>query len=186
MAAEQPRPNKAEEAPETAQPAANAAAKGRWRRLLAKRWPAILVVVALVMPMVGFLCFRPRVQPKVVVPPAEVALGMFDFAGGKAPDCCIAGAQFTLAVTLLSQVDEPAREALASRRLRVQQGVEQLLRNAHSGDFDDPELVELKRRMREQIDQSLGMRAISEIIITDLKVKYSDRGTPPVAATAGN
>ena len=151
---------------------------------MAKRWFVALVVVLLVVPVAGVVCLRPKPVPPPPVPPTEVTLGEFQFTGGKGQDCCIAEAQFALAITLLAPTDEAARETLAARRLRVQQGIEQLLRSAHSADFDDPSLVELKRQMREQIDQTLGLRAVSEIIITDLKLRQSDRAVPPVAATA--
>jgi hypothetical protein len=185
MVAQQPRPKAADEAPEASKTPANGAAKSWWRRFIAKRWFVALVVALLVVPTAGFVCLRPRPKPQPVVPPAEITLGMFQFAGGKGQDCCIAEAEFALAITLLSQVDDAARESLAARRLRVQQGVEQLLRNAHSADFDDPSLVELKRQMREQIDQTLGMRAIGEIIITDLKVRHGEHAAPPAAVAAG-
>ena len=62
---------------------------------------------------------------------------------------------------------------MAARKYHIQQDVEELLRKAHSGDFDDPGLTDLKRQLREQISQDIGVRAVSEIIVTDLKLSRS-------------
>jgi hypothetical protein len=190
MAAEQPKSRAADENSEVSKTSASESAKTVWWRFLTQRWFAALVVALLVIPIVGFLFLRPKSAPPTpVVPPTEITLGEFRFTGGKGQDCCLAEVDFALAVTLLSQVDDSARTALAAHRLRVQQAIEQLLRTAHSADFDDPPLTELKRRIREQIDRTLNMRAVSEIIITDLKVRQSDRSVPsavapPTAVTA--
>jgi hypothetical protein len=186
MATEQPKPKTAHEAQNASNAPASDAAKKGWRRLMAKRrFVAAVVALLAVVAIAGVIYSRPRPQPQVqaVAPPTEIALGKFQFAGGRGQDCCVAQADFALAITVLSQVDDTARETLAARRLRVQQGVEQLLRNTHSADFDDPSLVELKRQMREQIDQTLGMRAIGEIIITDLKVRHNPQAAPTAAVT---
>jgi hypothetical protein len=190
MATQQPKLKAADEEPEGSKSPAAASATTGWRRFFTKRWFAALVVALLVVPIAGFIFLRPTSAPPTpVVPPTEISLGEFRFTGGKGQDCCLAEADFALAITLLSQVDDSARTALAAHRLRVQQGIEQLLRTAHSADFDDPPLTVLKRQIREQIDRTLNMRAVGEIIITDLKVRQSDRSVPatiapPTAVTA--
>jgi len=75
-----------------------------------------------------------------------------------------------------------ARTRLAARKFKVQQDVEQLLRQAHPDDFADPVLAGLKRQLQEQINESLGLRAISEVIITSLEYGSQPPATTPVAA----
>ena len=74
----------------------------------------------------------------------------------------------------MEPVDPLVKQRLAGRKYHVQQEVEELLRKAHSGDFEDPGLQELKRQLLEQINQALNLRAVAEIIITDLKLNRPD------------
>ena len=69
------------------------------------------------------------------------------------------------------------------RRYAVQQDIEELLRQAHGADFADPVLGELKRQLQEQINRTLEMRAISQVIITDLELHQSD--STPAREVAG-
>ncbi len=82
----------------------------------------------------------------------------------------ISKADFSLHLALLEPVDPKAGQRLAARKYHIQQDVEELLRKAHSGDFEDPNLTDLKRQLQEQINQAIGLRAISEVIITDLRL----------------
>ncbi len=59
-----------------------------------------------------------------------------------------------------------------------------MLRKAHDGDFDDPSLRELKRQMQEQINQTLGMRAIAAVIMADLKLQGVRAAEPPMVTAA--
>ena len=59
-----------------------------------------------------------------------------------------------------------------------------MLRQAHSGDFDDPALNDLKRQIRERIDQALGNRVVSDVIITNLKITASENKEPVATADA--
>jgi len=68
-------------------------------------------------------------------------------------------------------------------RFRVQQNVEELLRRAHGGDFDDPGLGELKRQLQERINERSG-RAIAEVIVTDLKLQHNGQDAGLVTGTA--
>ena len=185
MPAEQPSPKNRPEAAET--PAATPQtpkAKASWRRFLTAKWIAIVVVASIVIHGLGFVCYQVRGKTPTPAPLAEIPLGAFRYTGGRVEAGRIAAADFSLYITMLDRVDRSAREALAAHRFRVQQDVEQLLRQAHGGDFDDPTLGELKRQLREQINESLGMRAIAEVIITDLNVKYGDRQSRPLVNTA--
>ena len=185
MPAEQPNPKNRPEAPETpAAPAQPNKPKPSWRRFLTAKWIAVVVVASIVIHALGFLYYQVRGKTPVPTPVAEIPLGNFHYAGGRVEAGRIAAADFSLHITMLDRVDRAAREALDAHRFRVQQDVEQLLRQAHGGDFEDPTLGELKRQLREQINESLGIRAIAEVIITDLKVKYGDRQSHPVVNTA--
>ena len=61
---------------------------------------------------------------------------------------------------------------------------EELLRRAHGGDFEDPGLQELKRQLQERINQALGIRAVADVIVTDLRLRRSPRTGPSAASTA--
>lgn len=145
-----------------------------WRRLLTRKWIAIVVVASIVLHGIGFTYSRlARSSPAATTSP-EVSLGEFRFEAGSSEIGRIAAAEFSLHIALLEQVDGAARRRLDAYRFRVQQDVEELLRQAHSGDFDDPGLGELKRQLQERINETLGMRAIADVIITDLKLKHRD------------
>jgi len=101
---------------------------------------------------------------------AEISLGKFCFKADEGEQGHISNAEFGLHIALLQQVAPHARHQLAIHQFRVQQDIEELLRQAHSGDFDDPTLGELKRQLQEQINETLGMRAIADVIITDLRL----------------
>jgi hypothetical protein len=108
-------------------------------------------------------------EPEVSSP--EVKLGDFEFPGHDSSSAAIRGAKFSLYIALLEGVEAPARERIAASQHRVEQAIEELLRTANSGDFEDPTLSGLKRQLQEQINGVLGMRAISEVIITDLQLE---------------
>jgi hypothetical protein len=118
-------------------------------------------------------------------PSHEATLGVFHFVARGASQEGIAGATFELSVTLLDDMAPLARARLTARQRKVKQNVEQLLRRAHPGDFDDPTLVGLKRHLQTEINEALGIRAIEEVLITDLLLKdrpTSGRPAPPKLA----
>jgi len=75
---------------------------------------------------------------------------------------------------LLDDMQHIGKIRLDDRKFKVQQEVEQLLREAAAGDFDDPKLAELKRQLQETINQVAGKRVIKEVIITDLSIHRAD------------
>lgn len=103
----------------------------------------------------------------------EVTLGQFQFEASPHEVGRVQAARFQLHLALLPDIDEVARLRLKQRQFRVQQDIEQLMRQAHSGDFNDPPLTELKRQLQEQVNETLGIRAVSEVIITDLELEQS-------------
>ena len=149
-----------------------------------KKWLAMGLVAALVVQGVGVLCYKLGRAQRTVNHSAEIDLGEYYFSANSGEDGPTDGAEFRLHIALLEQVAGPARQRLQQRQYRVQQDVEQLLRRAHGGDFEDPILGELKRQLQEQINDTLGMRAIADVIITDLKLEDGGRSRAPVADTA--
>jgi flagellar basal body-associated protein FliL len=187
MAAEQSSTKKTPEAEEETQPVAQSGnTKPSWRRFLTGKWIATVILGSLALHGVGYLYYHTGVKIPAPAPVAEIPLGTFHFTGTKVESGRTAAANFSLYITLLDRMDRSAREALEARRFRVQQDVEQLLRQAHSGDFEDATLGELKRQLREQINESLGVRAVAEVIITDLKLKSAEPASQPPLSAAGS
>lgn len=162
----------AEEAGEE-QESAEGQSSGFPARFLTRKWLLILLAVSLLGHGIGFAYFRLSVRRGSVEPAAEVALGVFRFASDPGEGGHIAGAEFSLHVALVPQLDQPARQALEAKKFRVQQAIEELIRAAHSGDFEDPLLGELKRQLQEQMNETLGMRAIADVIITELRPEWN-------------
>ncbi|HYW81292.1 MAG TPA: flagellar basal body-associated FliL family protein [Thermoguttaceae bacterium] len=116
---------------------------------------------------------------------AEVSLGTFHFDSDEAEGGRVSYAEFGLHIALLDEVDSQARHQLEVHQFRLQQDIEELLREAQSGDFDDPSLCELKRQLQERINATLKMRAIADVIITDLTVQWNDQAvSTPTTETA--
>jgi hypothetical protein len=109
-------------------------------------------------------------------------LGNYKFTADKTAGGTVASAEFSLYITVLEGLDRIARTRLDSHKFRVQEEIEALLRQTHSGDFDDPALNDLKRQIRERINQTLGNRVVSDVIIANLKITASNIKEP--AATA--
>jgi len=105
----------------------------------------------------------------------EVSLGRFGFMNTVDQHNSVVKADFQLHVRLLDQIDKAARKLLTDRKYRVQQDVEELLRRAHGADFEDPSLSELKRQLQETVNQSLELRAVDEVIITELAIETRQR-----------
>jgi len=144
-------------------------------KLLTKKGFGILLGVSIVLHGIGFAYYRLGGKQPPSTPSPEVSLGEFGFvadpAEGGVQGGRVTNAEFRLHVALLQQVEPAARGQLAARKFRVREDIEELLRRAHSGDFDDPVLGDLKRRLQERINESLEMRAIADVIVTDLKLE---------------
>ena len=183
--AETEAPKARDEAEETtsqqAQPKSTA---GVLRRFMTRRWIVTIVALSIAVHCVGFAYYQLWGKTAAGQPTPEVSLGAFTFEAPGDEDGRIAAAEFSLHIALLRQVDQPARSRLTARKHRVQQNVEELLRQAHGGDFEDPNLAGLKRQLQEQINETLGIRAIADVIITDLKLHRSPQATSPLTDTA--
>ena len=164
--------------------AAPAKKRSFWRGLF-KYWLLVLILTlatALQLAAVAYHRLHERAEPPR--PSPEVALGTFHFEADKAEHGRTTRADFSLGVLLPDSADPTVHDRLADHKFRVQQDVEELLRKAHGGDFDDPTLQELKRQLVEQINQTLGSRAVSEVILTDVKLQRELPAKAPLGATA--
>jgi hypothetical protein len=158
---------------------------GLWRALLRNWVLLVLLIATIAVQGTAFLYHHAANRIPAPPPAAEIDLGVFRFEadrtdGGQA----FLQADFALHVGLQEAAERVARPRLAARKFRVQQDIEELLRKAHAGDFDDPALQDLKRQLLEQIDQTLGVRAVSEVIITGLKLQRGKLPQAQVASTA--
>ena len=155
---------------------------GAVRKILNPKVIATLVVLTVVINGVG-LAFHSFGSGGNTIIGAEHDLGDYHFLAGPMEKGQIASAEFRLHIALLEDVELEAFHRLSNRKYRVQQDIEELLRQAHSGDFTDPTLGELKRRLQARINETLGMRAIADVIITDLKFTGGKPESNPPAET---
>ena len=162
--------------------------KPKWYVRIQNKWVAIFAASTLIIHF-GLFLMSPKVRGGSVGVKAqnEIGLGDFTFLSPRGQPGQVTRAEFSLYLSLLSDVDSIARERLAQKKFKVEQEIEELLRQAHAGDFDDPVLAELKRQIQETVNQCLEMRAITEVIITDFSAegspgpRNSGQGTDPEA-----
>jgi flagellar basal body-associated protein FliL len=170
--------------PTDAEPASPGRAGWFWR-LFAHQWLLMVVLLATIaIQGTAFLYHRATERTPGAPPSGEIDLGSFHFEADKREGGPTLRADFSLHVALLESAEALARQRLAARKFRVQQDVEELLRKAHGGDFDDPGLQDLKRQLLEQINQTLGVRAVSDVIVTSLTLQRASSAKPAVASTA--
>jgi len=192
MAEEPTQREKQREQPAAGEPDGKAVTRGA--RLIAlldrhvsKKWLAILLCVSVLGHGIGFAVYSlhtGRVEQEV--PNKEISLGGYRFAPEQREGSPVLGAEFSLHIAPLEDVDQLARRLLAQRKYRVQEGIEELLRKAHGGDFRDPSLADLKRQLQERVNEALGVRAIAEVIITDLEIQHAPETLGTAAETAGS
>lgn len=111
---------------------------------------------------------------------SELEIGAFHFSQSDVEPGGIRRARFRLHVQIFPDLLEGVRGTLAARRFHVREGVEEVLRQAAPDDFEDPLLVELKRRIQEHINEDLGQRAVARCIVTHLELERN--GTPSNSA----
>ena len=141
---------------------------------------AVLIILTVVINAAG-LAFNSANREKADI--SEHDLGTYHFLADLSEKGPVAAADFDLHIAVLDEIKSEAQQRLAAKKFRVQQDVEELLRKAHGGDFDDPSLGELKRRIKARINETLGMRAIDDVIITGLKLKRAvAKAEPPAEA----
>lgn len=166
--------------------AASAGLFARVKSAAAKHWIVTVVGVSLVVHGVAFFTLRSGHTPAHAEAPAtEVSLGRFVYRAERPPLPEIRSAEFELHLSPADPSDAAVQSALKTRRFKLQQDIEQLVRQAQGGDFDDPKLTELKRRLRAQINESLGLKAAGEVIITGLAIQRAPASEqPPVTAAS--
>ena len=148
------------------------------KRFLTPRWLFAIIVVSVAAhgAVFGFCRASRAIETENSL---EITLGQFQFTADKSEESPVAKAGFRLHISLLKDIDAIARRRLEARRFTVQQNIEELLRQAHGGDFADPTLIELKRQLQEKINDTLSLRAIGEVIITDLSVEPAKKRPTP-------
>lgn len=157
-----------------AESAAAPPAKTPWSAMLRRNGLIALLTLSVTANALGFAYLKLRNHASEAPPSPEVALGTFQFHADGAEHGAIKGAKFSLHLAFAPLMDKGGRDRLAARKHRVQQDVEELLRRAHGADFDDPRLRELKRQIQQQINETLGMQAVADVIVTELAVDWTD------------
>lgn len=152
-----------------------------WRHLLEPKWIVLFLGLSVLLPGAVIAYSRLGVMAGREEKHGEVTLGEFRFLASRQERSPISAATFSLHLALLPETEALARARLQSHWYRVQQGVEELLRHAHGGDFEDPLLGDLKRQLQEQINAILGARVVAHAIVTDLNLEFSgiDASYPP-------
>ena len=184
MADEESRKSRDDQSESDQESSKSSGKKAFFARFLTIKWLAVIMGGLILLQMGVYMTYRWSSKPSAVQPSPEVSLGEFQFEADRGETGRIATAGFSLHIALLDHVDKAAREQLCARKFRLQQNIEELLRQAHSSDFDDPNLGDLKRQLQEQINKTLGIRAIADVIITDLKLEPSDHENSSAGQTA--
>jgi flagellar basal body-associated protein FliL len=150
----------------------------RFRQAAARHWFVGLITIALVGHAAGLWMFalQQTAQPEQT---GEVDLGRFEYRNTSVRRGEVSAATFALHVRFIDEVESRARGQLADRRFRVEQDIEEILRQAHGADFADPHIRELKRQFAEQINRSLELRSVSDVIITDLNIESTHAAARP-------
>ena len=159
-----------------------------WGNLLNPKWIALFVALSCLLPGIvyGYSRFgAPSSSGEDCQ--GEVSIGKFRFSADGNEQTRVVAASFHVHLALIPETAGLGRARLASHKFRVQQGVEQLLRQAHGGDFEDPSLGDLKRQLQEQINETLGIRAVADVVVTDLTLELSeaDPASKPSGQVAG-
>lgn len=102
----------------------------------------------------------------------EHSLGEFDFVDRHALTDEISRARFTLHVTLAHEAEDYGSRLLTSRKQKVRQQIEHLLRQLSGGYFTNPSLHQLKESLRTTIDEVAGEQIAEEVILTDLSLSW--------------
>jgi flagellar basal body-associated protein FliL len=193
MAAETPNQAKSANPPKEGRPEADSSAtaerpgKGHLSGVFTIKALMIVMVLSLVAHGVGLVySHHSHRRSDAADEVMEINLGSYKFEAEPSEQGDVAGAKFCLHIALIDEVEPHARQALAQRQVRVQQNVEELLRQAHGGDFVDPALSELKHHLQERINETLGVRMIDDVIITNLEIHRKHAPGKPAATTAGS
>lgn len=141
-----------------------------FKQILQRRYliPFVVVLILSQIALIGHYRASSGVGEQVLSP--EVSLGEFQFNSQSLHAEPIVSAIFQIHVSLLGETEHDGRLLLSAHQHKVQQEIEQLLRQAHSQDFEDPSLTELKRQIQTMINEILAKQVVAEILITDLSI----------------
>lgn len=160
---------------------APANAKTRWwKSLLTPRWLVVFVAVSLVIHSVIFVLVR-RSSARPAIPP-EYTVGAFNLIAGQPGDTHGVPGKFELHVRFIDDLQSQANARIANHQFRVREAIENLLRKSHGIELDDQAIARLKHQIQEQIDQAIDLRAVAEVMITDLTIEPLS-GEAPATAT---
>lgn len=146
------------------------------RRLITSRWTLLAVTTWAVIQTAALAAYYAW-GLSAAVPPAELTLGQFHFEAQPAQPDLVRRADFTLHVVAAPSLERFAGQQLAQKQLRVRQAIEELLRLAGPSDFADPVLGELKRRIKAKLNELLGIQAVADVLVTDLKLELASSET---------
>jgi flagellar basal body-associated protein FliL len=175
MANETKRPEDATSKEENSQATAASQSKSAWyNSKITQYWLAFLLVSTLVLHGIGLAYYKSGTNKAPTEYSPEIAVGNYQFTTDKPIGARITAVEFSLYFTALDGLDNVARNRMISRKYRVQQELESLMRQVHSGDFEDPNLNDLKRQIRDRINQALGNRVVSDVIVANLKISAAN------------
>jgi flagellar basal body-associated protein FliL len=184
MANEPKRPEDAASKEDNSQAASAGKPKSAWfNGKIAQYWLAFLLISTLVLHGIGLAYYKAGKSQASIEYSPEIEVGNFQFKADKSITARITGADYSLYFTALDGLDKVARIRMSSHKYRVQQEIESLMRQSHSGDFEDPSLNDLKRQIRDRINQALGNRVVSDVIVANLKITASNNVQESSVAT---
>jgi flagellar basal body-associated protein FliL len=148
-----------------------------WKSASTLRWLAVIVVASLVIQGAIYLLVSKSPAGRTIVP-IEYTVGTFSFASDSSAEAHAGPAKFDLHVRFIDDLNVAARRRLIDHQFRVRESVEALLRKSHGLELTDTGLARLKHEIQERIDEALDLRAVAEVIITDLAVPPSRLDEP--------
>jgi hypothetical protein len=150
----------------------------------------VFIAISLAIHCVIFVLVQKSVARSVTLP--EYTVGTFSIVAGAAGDShnsathCAAG-KFELHVRFIDDLQSQARTRIATHQYRVRESIENLLRKAHGLELDDAAVARLKHQIQQRVDEAIDLRAVAEVIITDLTLDPAIADPPatplPTAAT---
>lgn len=152
-----------------------------FKTLIRQRW-AFGLIAGLVLIHAGIIGYIRMNSEGIGYLSPEVSLGKYQFIAKftDAEHQPIQRAKLEIHVSLLQESVRAGRILLTMHENKVQQEIEQLLRQANGRDFEDPTLAELKRQIQAMINDTLGRRVVAEVIITDLSIHRITSKAQPV------
>jgi flagellar basal body-associated protein FliL len=149
-----------------------------WSKSLLIRWIVAIVLGSIVVDCALFFLLRKSLQPPAPVP-VELEVGSFDFVAAREATTDIEPlsqpAKFDIHVRFIDDLERPGRELLTAHRHRVRESIENLLRKSQQVELSDPAMARLKHEIQQRIDDALDIRAVAEVIITNLRIDSANR-----------